>query len=125
MDKTWIDIENRRCPEYVNGVNNFLQFAFAHASRVDKIRCPCYKCCNATFQTRNIVYSHLLLYGMLRDYKWWFCHGEEYIDQNNESIDDDNEPEEEEENNHDNMHELLHDLGRTEDANVDFIDHNQ
>ena len=43
-------VDERLDDEYLEGVENFLDYAFSHAGRENEIRCPCIKCCN--------TYSH-------------------------------------------------------------------
>lgn len=46
IDKTWVGISNRTLPQYEEGVNEFLNFAFRHIDEGRAIRCPCKKCNN-------------------------------------------------------------------------------
>ncbi|KAK8949046.1 hypothetical protein KSP39_PZI005941 [Platanthera zijinensis] len=111
MDKRWMDIGDRRQPAYINGVNSFLDFAFNHSSRGNIIRCPCYKCGNNHFHTREIVFVHLILNGIVKTYKWWSSHGEDhYVNPNIERDDDALKEVEEDISEHDNIHDLLHDF---------------
>ena len=43
----------------------------------EKILCPCNKCQNLRHQLGDEVIVHLVLYGMDKDYKTWFHHGED------------------------------------------------
>ena len=43
MDKSWIHM-HRTSPEYRNGVESFLEFAFRNAGGSKLIVCPCNKC---------------------------------------------------------------------------------
>ncbi|CAN1852204.1 hypothetical protein LINPERHAP1_LOCUS40555, partial [Linum perenne] len=46
MDKSWMN-KPRSSVEYMNGLNNFLEFAFGSPNcRDEKILCPCKKCSN-------------------------------------------------------------------------------
>uniref|UniRef100_A0A0E0PYI0 Transposase-associated domain-containing protein n=1 Tax=Oryza rufipogon TaxID=4529 RepID=A0A0E0PYI0_ORYRU len=42
MDKGWMDLP-RSTTEYRHGVNNFIEFAFTHSAKGNKILCPCKK----------------------------------------------------------------------------------
>lgn len=44
----------------------------------DQIRCPCSKCCNKQYLTRNEVHFHLKKNGFERGYTVWLAHGESY-----------------------------------------------
>ena len=47
VDKSWINLSNRLCEEYVNGVIEFVEYAFQRNKEEDiKIKCPCNDCNN-------------------------------------------------------------------------------
>eukprot|EP00268_Persea_americana_P019667 TRINITY_DN2010_c0_g2_i4.p1 TRINITY_DN2010_c0_g2~~TRINITY_DN2010_c0_g2_i4.p1 ORF type:complete len:465 (-),score=57.82 TRINITY_DN2010_c0_g2_i4:857-2251(-) len=99
MDKSWMH-KSRSSSEYLNGVIEFLNFAFDHATNDDKIPCPCIKCCNKYYKNREDVHGDLLWNGIMQIYINWTSHGEdiyggEYISDESEEGDD--------------MHEMLHD----------------
>lgn len=75
MDKSWIS-KPRWSLEYQDGVNAFLEFAYANLSNEDSILCPCNECVNCLLRTRETVYHHLIHKGFLRGYTLWLCHGE-------------------------------------------------
>ncbi|XP_060200677.1 uncharacterized protein LOC132628944 [Lycium barbarum] len=75
MDKSWIGMP-RNTPEYVIGLNQFLNFAFNNAAIGDKIKCPCPKCGSRKWQTRKIVFNHLIDKSFPKNYVTWFMHGE-------------------------------------------------
>ncbi|XP_050215350.1 uncharacterized protein LOC126666401 [Mercurialis annua] len=88
MDRNWINhkgISDRRKPDYIKGVNEFLDFSFIKVGRCGKIRCPCNICMNGKFQTRESAFNHLIVYGILTDYRKWSFHGEE----SDEELEDD------------------------------------
>ena len=64
MDKRWINT-NRISGEYINGVQSFLDFAFANAGDSKVIVCPCNRCKvgrNRWFNRDEAVsYTHLTL----------------------------------------------------------------
>ncbi|GAV80868.1 Transposase_21 domain-containing protein/Pkinase_Tyr domain-containing protein/Transpos_assoc domain-containing protein, partial [Cephalotus follicularis] len=65
-------------PEFVEGVNEFLQFAFANEQFVyeGKIKCPCNKCKLWRFGTKEEVKYHLFSKGFTLEYTRWDQHGE-------------------------------------------------
>ncbi|XP_039128928.1 uncharacterized protein LOC120265079 [Dioscorea cayenensis subsp. rotundata] len=75
MDKNWMH-KSGLSQEYLDGVEEFLNFAFDNSSEDDKIICPCIKCVNIHWQIRQIVLEHLVCDGILQGYKCWFFHGE-------------------------------------------------
>ncbi|KAF7123242.1 hypothetical protein RHSIM_Rhsim12G0007200 [Rhododendron simsii] len=76
MDKSWMQLTNTTDPEYQKGVQEFLQFAFDRSRPVIKIRCPCMKCYNCYFRTREEAEDHLLKHGIVKSYVKWRNHGE-------------------------------------------------
>ncbi|OMO62927.1 hypothetical protein CCACVL1_22575 [Corchorus capsularis] len=65
--------------EFINGVNEFVDFAFSQHAFVsrNRIKCPCVKCDNRLLQTRNDVIFHLHSKGFTGDYTVWVAHGED------------------------------------------------
>ncbi|KAH6811517.1 hypothetical protein C2S51_025279 [Perilla frutescens var. frutescens] len=84
MDKTWIMLEDRTLPQYENGVQQFLDFAYSSKEQWEKIRCPCTRCNNVYFHTRDDVEADLFQYGILKEYVIWMLHGEELDSSDNE-----------------------------------------
>lgn len=83
-DRSWMNYKNasdRRKPDYVDGVNAFLDFAFSNAGNNEKIRCPCVNCFLGSFHDRKTVFYHLLARGILKDYNPWTQHGEDEIEE--------------------------------------------
>ncbi|XP_025608126.1 uncharacterized protein [Arachis hypogaea] len=80
MDKRWI-LEPRGSAAYNQGLNNFLDFAFANASSDGMIKCPCPKCGFQLMQTREDTYDHLLMRPFPPGYTVWFRHGEKPSDE--------------------------------------------
>ncbi|CAN1161920.1 hypothetical protein LINPERHAP2_LOCUS24198 [Linum perenne] len=80
MDKSWIHMP-RNTQEYVDGVEKFLDFAFAHTRPgVQTIPCPCTKCrCNKRLN-RDMVLEHLLRRSFPVKYQFWNIHGEKLND---------------------------------------------
>ncbi|XP_039119135.1 uncharacterized protein LOC120255365 [Dioscorea cayenensis subsp. rotundata] len=75
MDKSWMR-KSRLSQEYEDGVEQFLNFAFANSNEDDRIICPCIKCVNIHWQTRETVLEHLVCDGIIQGYTCWFFHGE-------------------------------------------------
>ena len=46
MDKSWIDLPNMMSSEYINGIDEFLVFAYTNMVESSMISCPCRKCEN-------------------------------------------------------------------------------
>lgn len=89
---------------YLDGVAKFLDYAFSRSGDGGKIRCPCIKCCNTYNMSRDVVYSHLTAYGIIRSYTFWYHHGEVLGETENElEVEDDDDS-------HDGMQELMEDL---------------
>ena len=76
MDKSWMDMP-RNTLEYIQGVENFLDFAYAQARPgVQSIPCPCPGCCCNKKLTRDKVFDHLLRRSFPVQYKIWDIHRE-------------------------------------------------
>ncbi|KAI0519847.1 hypothetical protein KFK09_007308 [Dendrobium nobile] len=76
MDKSWINLNDRRLRQYKDGVTAFIKFARENNPQKEKIRCPCRYCANIFSQTYGDVENHLLINGMQTSYIEWTCHGE-------------------------------------------------
>ncbi|XP_059292742.1 uncharacterized protein LOC132046198 [Lycium ferocissimum] len=85
MDKSWIGMP-RNTPEYVIGLNQFLNFAFNNGAIGDKIKCPCHKYGFRKWQTRKIVFNHLIDKPFPQNYVTWFMHGEMNVLHNSRDI---------------------------------------
>ena len=77
MDKSWIDMP-RNTTKYLDGLNKFLDFAFEFRSINDTIRCPCPRCHCNKWETRDVVFDHLICKLFPEKYKVWIWHGETY-----------------------------------------------
>ncbi|XP_059290138.1 uncharacterized protein LOC132043691 [Lycium ferocissimum] len=76
-NKQWMELINDRIADaYIDGVENFLDYAFTRLGEPRLIRCPCIKCGNATSRTRPMVRSHLIVHGIIPSYTLWYHHGE-------------------------------------------------
>ncbi|KAJ0824636.1 putative Transposase-associated domain-containing protein [Helianthus annuus] len=72
--------------QFQQRVDYFLDFAYEHATNIEEetiggvqkllIRCPCSKCKNRYYKTRNVVDCHLTSLGFMKDYQLWYAHGE-------------------------------------------------
>ncbi|XP_060210987.1 uncharacterized protein LOC132638006 [Lycium barbarum] len=85
MDKSWIGMP-RTTTKYLIGLNQFLDFAFTNGAVRNKIKCPCPKCGNEKWQTRNIVYNHLIDKPFPQNYVTWVMQGETDLLQNSGNI---------------------------------------
>jgi len=84
MDKSWIRMP-RTTKEYLVGLNQFLEFAFKNGAIEDRIKCPCPQCCFGKWQTRAVVFDHLICKPFPQNYVIWVMHGETTVLQNSES----------------------------------------
>ncbi|KAK1353411.1 hypothetical protein POM88_052546 [Heracleum sosnowskyi] len=73
-DRAWMyqRLDSQGClnPAFVNGVENFMEYAISRPSSLDgiNIQCPCFNCKNIKFWNAEIVKLHLLKKGFVRDY---------------------------------------------------------
>ena len=82
LDKSWISFP-RSAPQYIHGLNGFLDFAFFRSSIRGKIACPCEKCKFKKWHTRDNVYDHCMRKQFPRYYRIWIHHGESEVYNNN------------------------------------------
>ena len=82
FNKYWID-SPQSAEEYIKGIENFLDFAFQNSNLNDdddddepEILCPCNKCVNRFWFTREVVSNHLITQKFNKRYKVWNFHGE-------------------------------------------------
>ena len=68
MNRNWMQLKDRLCNEYVEGVRTFIQAARQHLRVDDKTRCPCRQCLNVRFQDLVTVEQHLIRYGFSSSY---------------------------------------------------------
>ncbi|XP_028095397.1 uncharacterized protein LOC114295370 [Camellia sinensis] len=79
MDRSWMQLHNRRLHQYIDGVKEFIMFAHDHMkSRTSKIWCPCNRCNNRIQKTIDEVEIHLFAYGVVTTYTRWVYHGEDF-----------------------------------------------
>ncbi|KAF2289302.1 hypothetical protein GH714_034373 [Hevea brasiliensis] len=105
--KGWMDLVGDRLNNiYLRGVEEFLDYAFKKTGTHGEIRCPCVKCSNTYSATREVVGTHLKVYGIIHNYTFWYHHGERVgeSESDSESVQlSENEPSNE-------MHNMLMDL---------------
>ncbi|XP_020092818.1 uncharacterized protein LOC109713233 [Ananas comosus] len=90
IDKSWMIIQDRSLIEYEMGVDAFLDYAFNQLGDVRGIRCPCTKCNNVIFKTRDEVKADLFFNGVTQSYTTWHHHGESSDESDtNELVDED------------------------------------
>ncbi|CAL9004841.1 unnamed protein product [Prunus brigantina] len=76
MSRRWIHNLNRCADEYLDGIEDFIEFARRHNSGATRIRCPCRRCNNTLWETMENVGFHLVMNGMIETYSIWNLHGE-------------------------------------------------
>ncbi|CAL9012840.1 unnamed protein product, partial [Prunus brigantina] len=77
MDKSWIDLTDRSSNQYLNGLESFLDFGFDNNMGDTRIYCPCKKCYNRYFVTREVARAHIIVDGFWSKYKNW-THGQRH-----------------------------------------------
>ncbi|CAL2237470.1 unnamed protein product [Prunus armeniaca] len=77
MDRRWIHNPNRCADEYLDGIEDFIEFARRHNPGATRIRCPCRRCNNTLWETIENVGFHLVRNGMIETYSIWNLHGEQ------------------------------------------------
>ena len=59
LNKAWVKVKDRSSIDYVNGVDEFLNFALSKVREDDRdsttIRCPCNSCRNIYFLKQNVM----------------------------------------------------------------------
>ncbi|XP_020243341.1 uncharacterized protein LOC109821575 [Asparagus officinalis] len=117
-NKDWMDLvdDDRLDPKYKEGVDQFLDYAyeklldsFNEKDEDFEIRCPCVKCSNVKSGNRESVKTHLIVHGIIKNYRFWCHHGE----RQGESISEFDEEQEEmieESQSDDEMQEMIGDL---------------
>ncbi|CAL9025555.1 unnamed protein product [Prunus brigantina] len=73
----WIQNPNRCADEYLDGIEDFIEFARRHNPGATRIRCPCRRCNNTLWETTENVEFHLVRNGMIETYSIWNLHGEQ------------------------------------------------
>ncbi|XP_072084535.1 uncharacterized protein [Arachis hypogaea] len=75
MDKSWM-LKPRTSKKYLDGLDEFLDFAFHNAAEGTQILCPCKNCNNCAWGNREDVYEHLVCDGFDKGHSKWIFHGE-------------------------------------------------
>ncbi|CAL2276213.1 unnamed protein product [Prunus armeniaca] len=75
--RRWIQNPNRCADEYLDGIQDFIEFARRHNSGATRIRCPCRRCNNTLWETIENVGFHLVRNGMIETNSIWNLHGEQ------------------------------------------------
>nr|GMD54307.1 uncharacterized protein LOC109152007 [Ipomoea batatas] len=81
MDRSWM-YENRTTFKYVQGVQEFIQYAEENRSKKaeDYIVCPCCDCKNLRrYRNSDEVKAHLIRRGFKEGYNRWIWHGESLL----------------------------------------------
>ncbi|CAN6710936.1 unnamed protein product [Malus baccata var. baccata] len=77
MDRQWIHNHNRCVVEYLDGIDEFVEFASRHNNLGSThIRCPYRRCNNSMWETFENVRFHLVRNWMIETYTTWYHHGE-------------------------------------------------
>ena len=71
-----MQLQNRLCNEFVEGVGTLIQAARQHLRVDNKTRCPCRQCLNVRFHDLVIIEQRLIRYGFSSSYNKWIHHGE-------------------------------------------------
>ncbi|KAI5313040.1 hypothetical protein L3X38_042214 [Prunus dulcis] len=77
VSKRWIQNPNRCADEYLDRIEDFIEFARRHNPGATRIRCPCRRCNNTLWETIENVGFHLVRNGMIETYSIWNFHGEQ------------------------------------------------
>ena len=57
-------------------MDRFIKYAFKRTVENDEIKCPCVRCYNPSFQSERVVRDHLIAYGIIQGYNFWYHHKE-------------------------------------------------
>ncbi|XP_020249180.1 uncharacterized protein LOC109826563 [Asparagus officinalis] len=116
--KDWMDLvdDDRLDPKCKEGVDQFLDYAyeklldsFNENDEDFEIRCPCIKCNNVKSGNRESVRTHLIVHGIIKNYRFWCHHGERQGESISE-FDEEQEEMTEESQSDDEMQEMIGDL---------------
>ena len=93
MNRQWMS-GDRRSPEWINGMHNFLNVAEANKRSNGFMCCPCKECRNERdFSSSKTIHIHLIEHGFMDNYNCWTKHGERgVIMEDNEEEENDNYP---------------------------------
>jgi len=74
LDKKWMQIIDRTDPLDEKGVIDFIEFAFNGFEEGKLLHCPNMKYSNILFRSKKIIYEHLIIIGIKKDYVIWDLH---------------------------------------------------
>ncbi|BBH05127.1 hypothetical protein Prudu_016431 [Prunus dulcis] len=77
MSRRWIHNPSRCADEYLDGIEDFIEFARRHNPGATRIRCPCRRCNNTLWETIENVGFHLVRNGMIETYSIWNLYREQ------------------------------------------------
>ncbi|KAI5328423.1 hypothetical protein L3X38_027820 [Prunus dulcis] len=77
MSRRWIQNPNRCADEYLDGIEDFIEFARRHNPGATRIRCLCRRCNNTLWETIENVGLHLVRNGIIETYSVWNLHGDQ------------------------------------------------
>ncbi|KAM1000484.1 hypothetical protein ACFX2J_007063 [Malus domestica] len=77
MDRTWTHNSNRCVDKYLDGIEDFIDFARIHNPGPIRIRCPYRRCNNMFRDTIENVRFHLVRNEIVETYNTWNHHGEQ------------------------------------------------
>ncbi|BBN67715.1 hypothetical protein Prudu_162S000300 [Prunus dulcis] len=83
MSRRWIQNPNRCSDEYLDGIEDFIEFARRHNPGATRIRCPCRRCNNTLWETIENVGFHLHLepsWGTIRPCFVFKCHKNGHVE---------------------------------------------
>ncbi|WCJ39818.1 hypothetical protein M5689_020778 [Euphorbia peplus] len=111
-NKEWIRLTNidHLSEDYNVGVIEFLNYAFEKTGEAYKIQCPCVRCNNTNCGSRDLVHTHLITYGIMENYTFWFHHGERRHGHSDEEESEEEEEEEDGDNDDDQVEDVVYDL---------------
>lgn len=109
----------RNVPEYFDGVDAFMNFAFMDVPFDTKVRCPCCNCTCLRKWEKETVREHLYLDGVMKDKEFWKFYGEGGKDEGSRNVCSGSP-----------MHEMLvdafqmrmHNLSEHKDENIEPLD---
>jgi len=67
---------HRNSPDYVKGLQSFIDMCKEHVDSRGLVRCACKKCKVGKFVTPEEVRGHMKAWGIHTDYRKWIYHGE-------------------------------------------------
>lgn len=76
MNRDWVELQDRRCKEYVEGIKSFIEVAKKALDGEGRTKCPCNTCMNTHDGDIKGIEEHLCKYGISPSYYRWVHHGE-------------------------------------------------